>query len=261
MTTETSTCSLDPARTAARATLAAYEPAGVTAGVWSCLRDAAIDLVLTDEPIVAERARKDLELIAQVAAHLVATGLEVTLDNALADARLASFDSDQSAAGKANGTRENQRGRFRRLQAVHAGVRGCKKRRADGERVETLVQPEIVAQIAALLPADGVAGHHGAGALLTAVDAARCRRRGRGCADVPARVWAQARKFAQEHGLHVTKHNLGAAATYEVLACPSPLVDLVRDFALTRRDLDLGLALAAGLPVEPTEEDRVALRG
>ena len=261
MSTETSTCSLDPARAAARATLAAYEPAGVSDAVWSCLRDAAIDLVLTEEPIVAERARKDLELIAQVAAHMVATGLEMTLDNVLADARLASFDSDQSAAGKANGTRENQRGRFRRLQAVHAGVPWRKKRRADGERVATLVQPEIVAQIAALLPADGVAGRHGAGALLSAVDAARDRRRGGDSPDLSALVWAQARKFAQARGLHLTKHNLEAAATYEVLAVPGPVAALVRDYALTRRDLDLGLAMAAGLPVEPGEGDGVALRG
>ncbi len=239
----------------------AYEPARLALAVWSRLRDAAIDLVLAEEPIDAERARKDLQLVAHVAEHLSRTGVEVTLDNVLADTTLASLDSEQRAAGNASGTRENQRGRFRRLQAVHAGVPWRKERRADGERITTLVQPEIADQIAGLLPADGVAGRDGAGALLAAVHAARRRRRDRDCADVPAPVWAQARRFAGERGLHLTKRNLDAAATYEVLAGPTPVARVVREFALTRRDLDLGLALAAGLPVEPNEEDCVALRG
>ena len=248
-------------RAAARASLETYEPASLAVEVWSGLRDEAIDLVLVPEPVDAERARKDLELLALVADHLVRTGVAVSLDSVLADTTLASFDSALRAAGRASGTRENQRGRFRRLQAVRCGLPWRKERRADGEHIAALVRPEITTQIAELLPADGLPGCHGAGALLAAVQAARGRRRDRHLDDVPATVWAHARGFAEDHGVHLTKRSLEAAVTYEVLIEPVPVAHLVREYALTRRDLDLGLVLAAKLPVEPDAQDRAALRG
>ncbi len=263
MTTPTSTSSPDPVRAAVRASLETYEPATLAVEVWSGLRDEAIDLVLVPEPVDAERARKDLELLALVADHLVRTGVAVSLDSVLADTTLASFDSALRAAGRATGTRENQRGRFRRLQAVRCGLPWRKERRADGERIAALVRPEITAQIAELLPADGLSSGRGAGALFAAVQAARGRRRDRvgDRHDVTASVWAHARGFAEDHGVHLTKRSLEAAVTYEVLIEPVPVAHLVREYALTRRDLDLGLVLAAKLPVEPDAQDRAALRG
>ena len=251
----------DSSRAAQRTSLMAYEPGAVQPEVWKGVRDDAVDLVLAVTPTSAARARKDLELVAQVAGHLVRSGVAVSLENLLSDATLASFDSAQRAAGRAPSTTANQRARFRRLQTVRAGVPWRKERRADGERVAGLVQPTIVNEVAALMHPATAGDRPGADALAASVEAARRRQRDSTEADVPTSVWARARSFAQDRGLWLTKRHLAAAATYEVLSTAAPVASLVREFRLTRRDLDLGLALAAELPEHLGAENYVALRG
>ncbi len=265
-TTASESSALEPAchdssRAPLRSSLMAYAPGAVSAEVWKGVRDDAVDLVLAVTPTSADRARKDLELVAQVAGHLVRSGVAVSLDDLLSDATLVSFDSAQRAAGRASGTRANQRARFRRLQAVRAGVPWRKERRADGERVAGLVQPTIVNEVAVLLHPATAGDRSGAEALGASLEAARRRRRDSTEADVPASAWRRARSFAQERGLWLTRRHLAAAATYEVLSTAAPVASLVREFGLTRRDLDLGLALAQELSDHLGAKDCEALRG
>lgn len=202
--------------------LEAYTPTGLPAGTWAALREDAIKLVLEAGPPAEERARKDLEVLADVAEHLSRTSVVVTLENLMKDTTLVTFDGEQAAIGHADGTRENKRGRFRRLQAAHRGVPWRKERRADGERIGKLVQPEVVDVVRSLLPADGSPGRHGAGALQASVDDARRRRRGIEDHTLEGAVWEAARKYTRSRDAWITKRDLDAMATYEVLTERAP---------------------------------------
>jgi hypothetical protein len=255
----TNTANTEPTPSQLRGTLAAYEPTGLAQETWALVRAEAIELALRAGAPDDERSRKDLQLLADVVRHLSRTRTELTLDNILADTTLASFDSEQ-APGAAS-TRENKRGRFRRLQAAHRGVPWRKERRADGERTSSLVQPDMVDTVARLLPADRVPGRSGAGALQAALDDARLRRRRDHGSGIDAPVWTAARKYAHSHDARITKRDLDAVATYEVLQEIAPVVALIQTYSLTRRDLDLALNSAARLPNEPDPAQQALLRG
>ena len=257
MTTNTANTELTPAQVSA--ILAAYEPTGLTQETWALVRAEAIELVLRAGAPDAERSRKDLQLVADVVRHLSRTRTEITLEHILADTTLASFDSERAPG--AGSTRENKRGRFRRLQAAHRGVPWRRERRADGERIASLVQPDMVDTVARLLPADRVPGRSGAGALQAALDDARIRRRRDHGSGIDAPVWTAARKYTHSHDARITKRDLDAVATYEVLQEMAPVVALVHSYSLTRRDLDLALNLAARLPHEPDPAQQALLRG
>jgi hypothetical protein len=232
----TNTANTEPTPSQLRGTLAAYEPTGLAQETWALVRAEAIELALRAGAPDDERSRKDLQLLADVVRHLSRTRTELTLDNILADTTLASFDSEQ-APGAAS-TRENKRGRFRRLQAAHRGVPWRKERRADG-----------------------VPGRSGAGALQAALDDARLRRRRDHGSGIDAPVWTAARKYAHSHDARITKRDLDAVATYEVLQEIAPVVALIQTYSLTRRDLDLALNSAARLPNEPDPAQQALLRG
>lgn len=251
----------DPQSADVRAFLSAYVPSRLPPEVWAPIREDAIELVVRAGAATLERVKKDLELLADVAAHLQRTGVAVTLEALLSEGTLAGYDTALAAAGQADRTRENKRGRFRRLRAAHQEVPGRKARRADGERVAALVQPEILAEVTRLLPADGVPGRRGAGALQTALDDARRRRRGTTEPALEAQVWAAARQYTRANNSYVTKRDLDAMATYEVLAETRPVATTAAAYGLTRRDLDLGLALAQHLSQTPSAEHAVLLRG
>ena len=59
----------------------------------------------------------------------------------------------------------------------------------------------------------------------------------------------------------MTKAWLTAATTYEVLALEEPVARLITRFLLSRRDLELGVALAALLPAVPGARERELLPG
>ncbi|MDM8083788.1 hypothetical protein QUV83_03285 [Cellulomonas cellasea] len=258
-----------------RDTLKQYVPAGVEARVWSPLQGPAIDLVLAAGPPRWERAGKDLQLIADLASYLSRTGAQITLDAALADTALTGLDGQQAVAGRAPGTRTNKRARFHRLQAAYRGVPWRKPRRDDGQRIESLPQPGDVAQIVSLLPADRAGGRLGAGAVQSALDAARRARVKAPDAETVAdgsqtphadheldpKVWAAARSYARANNVALTKRLLDARAVFEVFERPEPVAVLASRFHLTRRDLELGLTQLAMLPVEPAPEHAALLRG
>ncbi|MDT0165740.1 hypothetical protein Q9R32_09245 [Actinotalea sp. AC32] len=246
-----------------RARLEDYRPTGVPATTWEVVRAEAVDLALLAGPNDEARARKDLELIGDVVRHLHSTGVDITVGQVLSDATLASYDTAQLAGGAAGGTVENKRGRFRRLQATHRGVPWRKPRRADGERLESLVQPEVLEDLARMMPSGAApdpAARHGARALAAAWEDARQRRRGSD-SSLPAAVWASAREYARSQGRPITRAELDAAATYEILAEPQPAARLMQSYRLTRRDLDCAVVLAGRLPETPEPEHRGLLRG
>lgn len=259
--TPNSTPDLTDALAAVRASLQSYSPPRLAEPLWAAIRDEAVTLVLRAGPLTEERTRKDMQLVADVAAHLSHTHTELTLDNLLADTTLASYDAAQAATGMTAKTLENKRGRFRRLQAAHRQVPWRKARRSDGERIASLVQPEVVETVAGLLPPDGVSGRRGASALQAALDDARRRRRQTDGPELEPTVWAAARAFARTADVSITKRELDAVATFEVLAEPGPVSSLTATYGLTRRDMDLALTLAEGLPEQPSVEHAALLRG
>lgn len=263
---------MDPADL--RAALERYTATGVSEGTWSALRGPAIDLVLAAGDPRWDRARNDLQLIADLTSYLTRRGQSVTLETALADETLPGLDGEQAAAGRQAGTRANKRSRFHRLQAAHRGLPWRKQRRDDGERIAALPQPELLTEIAGLLPSDGVAGRTGAGAVQAALDAARLARAGLSataasdidpepspCLGLDPKVWRSARAYAKAHGVALTQRMLKAGVIFEALALSEPVAVLATRFRLTRRDLDLGLTQAASLPAVPQPEHAAALRG
>ncbi|GGB98969.1 hypothetical protein [Cellulomonas carbonis] len=260
MTTPSAT---DASASRVRARLEEYQPTSVSPLTWDLVRGEAVELALRAGPTNEGRARKDLELIGDVVRHLVSTGVEITLGQALSDTTLASYDTALLAGGAAGGTVENKRGRFRRLQATHRGVPWRKPRRADGERLESSIQPEVLEDLARMIPSGAApdpATRRGAGALAAAWKDARRRRRG-GNSSLPAAVWASAREYARSQGRPITRAELDAAATYEALAELQPAARLMQSYRLTRRDLDLAVVLAGRLPEAPEPEHRDLLRG
>jgi hypothetical protein len=259
----TTTAATDALTAHVRARLEEYQPTGVSAPTWDLVRAEAVELALLAGPKDEGRARKDLELIGDVVRHLVSTGVEITLGQVFSDATLGSYDTAQLAGGTAGGTVANKRGRFRRLQATRRGVPWRKPRRADGERLESRVQPEILEDLARMMrngAAPDPAARRGAGALAAAWEDARQRRRG-GDLSLSAAVWASAREYARCQGRPITRAELDAAATYEVLAEPQPAAHVMKAYRLTRRDLDCAVVLARRLPENPEPEHRGLLRG
>jgi len=251
-------------RDALEARLRAYAPTRLDPATWDRLRDDAVNLVLEAgaDPPREEQARKDLEVIADVADHLTRTSETITLESILKETTLAAFDTAQAAAGVADGTRENKRGRLRRLQAASRGLPWRRERRADGARIAALVQPETADRINRLLPGDRMPGRTGPGAVQAALDDARRRRRGIPVPELDPTVWSAARRHARSQGVMiVTRRELDAIATYEVLAEGAPAVQLLVHYRLTRRDLDRALVLADRLPEQPAESTCILLRG
>jgi hypothetical protein len=69
-------------------------------------------------------------------------------------------------------------------------------------------------------------------------------------------------RFAAGHGWSCTRPKLRAATTYEVLLRETtPLAELTLNAGLTRRDLDLGLRMAAQLGDRPAQGHARLLRG
>ncbi|MBS4752783.1 hypothetical protein KG112_08175 [Nocardioides sp. zg-ZUI104] len=240
--------------------LAAYRPKDVEAAIWARVRQSAAALVMRAGEPTRLRVEKDIQLLGAVVAHLVDRGRETTLDEALADRTLLSFDTSLTASAK---TRENKRGIARRLQAAHRGLPWREGRRKDGERVQALVSHDAVDDLQQLMRAAAlVAGDDEAAAFIAAVGAARPRR----CAgsEVPAvdeATWQRARRFADAQGRPITRRWLHAVLTHEVLTQDAPVAVLIARYGLSRRDLDLGLTRAATLPTAPTSTHHDLLRG
>jgi len=264
---------MDPADL--RAALERYTATGVSESTWSALRGPAIELVLAAGDPRWDRARNDLQLVADLASYLTRHGQPVNLDTALSDTTLTGLDGEQAASGRQAGTRANKRSRFHRLQAAHRGLPWRKQRRDDGERIAALPQPELLTEIAGLLPSDGVAGRTGAGAVQAALDAARRARTAPAasaagtdldpgpstCLGLDPMVWRSARAYAKSRDVALTQRMLLAGVVFEVLDLPEPVAVLATRFRLTRRDLDLGLTWALSLPAAPQLEHAAALRG
>lgn len=238
--------------------LAAYRPADVAEGTWLPLVDETSALVRRAGALSRRRVEKDIQALGAVVVHLVDRGRPATLAEALSDTTLLSYDATLVCGEK---TRENKRGILRRLQAVHRGVPWRAQRRADGARIETMVQPQAVRDLQRVVKAAEVAStSEGAAALLDAVKSARRERAG-GAPAAGGPSWDQARRFAKAHGLHLTKPILRAIVVHEVLDRAVPAVLLVFDFRLSRRDLDLALTRVMQLPHVPEPDARAALRG
>ncbi|TWH03137.1 hypothetical protein L615_001200000060 [Nocardioides sp. J9] len=275
--------------------LEAYRPSKVAEQEWLKVSDAAIDLVLRAGTVTRTRVEKDIQAIGDIVAHLVERGRPVTLDEALSEPTFLSYDTALVASEK---TRHNKRGRFRRLQAVHAGLPWRAERREDGARVASMVSADALTQLRNCLDAanatlplqssatpsaapaasdrsgaarqrSGATADRGAIAFIAAVDAARGARRLRATTpgagaprvDIPASDWARARDFACSHGWDMTKKDLLAALTHEALNQPLPAAVLIAENNLSRRDLDLALTYVSDLPDTPDAELHDLLRG
>ncbi len=144
---------------------------------------------------------------------------------------------------------------------AHRGVPWRKTRQVDGARIDNLPGPELADRLRALVTraeASAGAGDRNARALLAVVAAVRADRR---TAPVDPATWAAARRCANRLGTPLTRSELDAAVTHEVLLLDSPVAVLAAAHGLTRRDLDLGLAHARALPATPSGASRAALRG
>ena len=240
--------------------LADYRPKNVSAAIWGGLSTPAAALVLSAGVPTRLRVEKDVQLLGALVAHLVDRGRPVTLDEALTDATLLSFDASLVVSGK---TRENKRGIARRLQAAHRGLPWRTARMEDGQRIKKLIRnTQLVSLDRVLRLAIAEAGRDtSAAAFVAAVDGARARRRGSVDGEVNAQTWETARAFSASHGLHLTRTSLRSLITHEVLALAEPAAVIVARYGLTRRDLDLALTQLAALPTTPTSRHLDLLRG
>lgn len=241
--------------------LTSYRPDGVAPEVWMSVSEPAVSLVMRAGEPTRLRVEKDIQLLGAVVAHLVDRGRPITLEEALADTTLLSFDTSLRVAKK---TRENKRGILRRLQAVQHGLPWRVERRADGERVKNLVSHTAVDTLNRLLVcAQSTASKDpAAAAFLEEVSRAReLRAAGTAAPNLVSGTWERARSFASQHGWHLTRPVLRAVVTHEVLSQKEPVALLVAGYGLTRRDLDLALTGAVGLPDVPSDADRALLRG
>lgn len=241
--------------------LTAYRPQRVDPEVWGRVSGAARSLVMRAGEPTRLRVEKDIQLLGAVVAHLVDRGRPATLEEALSDTTLLSFDTSLRMSAK---SRENKRGIMRRLQAVHRGLPWRAQRRADGARVKTLVPHSEVSTMQRLVDAaESISPKDpNATAFLHAV--ARVRDLRSGAPDVPAldaTTWGRARSFARQHGWRLTHPVLRAVVTHEVLDRSEPVATLVSRYGLTRRDLDLALTRVSGLPDVPSRSDQALLRG
>jgi len=241
--------------------LAAYRPTGVDLVTWLAVADEAALLVRTAGELKRLRVEKDIQALGAVMAHLTDRGRPNTLDEALADTTLLAYDTELQSAGASTKTRENKRGILRRLQAAHRGLPWRAERRADGARVETMVQPQAASDLQRIVKvAQSASTSVDAAVFLEAVEYARAMRRG-GAARPPTSSWERARRFAHEHGLYLTKPILRAIVTHEALGRHAPVVQLIADCQLSRRDLDLALTQVEELPHVPEPIAHAALRG
>lgn len=240
--------------------LTAYRPTSLTQAQWSAIAPEAVQLVTRAGALTRLRVEKDIQLIGAMAAHLAQRGRPITLEEVLSDVTLLSFDTSLHASKK---TRENKRGIARRLQAAHRGLPWRAERKAPEVRTEQLISYSEVATLRRVLRhADAAGPDPDAVAFSRSVAAVRDARRGR---TIPAAVdtgdWARARRFAAGHGWTLTHRLLKACVTHETLDLDRPVAVLVRDYGLSRRDLDLALTRADRLPALPDSEHHDLLRG
>lgn len=240
--------------------LADYRPKNVSEAVWGGLSTPAAALVLSAGEPTRLRVEKDVQLLGALVAHLVERGRPITLDEALTDATLLSFDAGLVVAGK---TRENKRGIARRLQAAYRGLPWRTARQEDGQRIKKLIGNTQLVSLGRVLrlAADEAGRDTSAAAFVAAVDGARARRRGSADGEVSVQTWEKARVFSAGHGLNLTRASLRSLITHEVLALTEPAAVLVARYGLTRRDLDLALTQLEALPTTPTSEHLDLLRG
>lgn len=241
--------------------LSAYRPQGVDQHVWGQVADAAASLVMRAGEPTRLRVEKDIQLLGAVVAHLVDRARPITLEEALTDTTLLTFDTSLTVGQK---TRENKRGILRRLQAVHHGLPWRVERRADGARVKSLVSHTSVDTLHRLLVSaqSTAAEDPTAAAFVEEVSQARALRAADPAApNLDAGTWERARSFAKQHGWHLTRPILRAVVTHEVLNQKDPVAVLVAGHGLTRRDLDLALTRAVELPDVPNNAHRALLRG
>ncbi|MAS55652.1 MAG: hypothetical protein CMJ44_13700 [Pimelobacter sp.] len=206
------------------------------------------------------RVEKDIQLLGAVAAHLAERGRSITLDEVLSDTTLLSFDTSLQVSHK---TRENKRGIARRLQAAHRGLPWRAEKRSPGVRAAQLVPHSEVSTLHRILrDADEAGSDSDAVAFRLAVDAARTARRD---SATPSAVadgdWVRARRFAARHGWNLTHRLLKACVTHETLDLDQPVAVLVRDYGLSRRDLDLALTSVHAMPALPDSRRHDLLRG
>lgn len=240
--------------------LTAYRPTSVTEENWALIADDAVQLVLRAGALTRLRVEKDIQLLGAMVAHLIERGRPVTLDEALSDATLLSFDTSLQVSEK---TKENKRGITRRLQAVHRGLPWRAEKRTPEDRTDNLVAHTEVATMHRILGHAHSMGNDADGiAYVAAISAARQARRGQGAGpDASAHDWTAARRFAGRYGWNMTQRLLKACVTHEVLDTDRPLAIVIRDHGLSRRDLDLGLTRVRDLPDLLTPSHHDLLRG
>ena len=240
--------------------LTAYRPIYVTEKNWTLIAEDAVQLVLGAGAPTRLRVEKDVQLLGAVVAHLVERGRPVTLDEALSDSTLLSFDTSLNVAEKTLG---NKRGIARRLQAVHRGLPWRADKRTPSERVDGLVSHTEVSTL------DRIRGYGQAdtedpegAAFVAAVSAAReARRRTGASTGASTETWAGARRFANRHGWNLTQRLLKALVTHEALDSDEPVAVLIDHYGLSRRDLDLALTRVRDLPDVPNPSHHHLLRG
>ena len=240
--------------------LTAYRPTSVTEETWALIADNAAKLVLRAGALTRLRVEKDIQLLGAVVAHLVERGRPVTLDEALSDATLLSFDTSLKVSEK---TKENKRGITRRLQAVHRGLLWRAEKRTPEERTDNLVAHTEVDTMHRILRHAHALGDDAEGvAFIAVVSAAREARRGQGAGPgASTHDWASAREFAGRCGWNMTQRLLKACVTHEALDTGQPLSIVIRDYGLSRRDLDLALTRVRDLPNLPAPSHHDLLRG
>lgn len=240
--------------------LANYRPKDVPETVWGAVSAPAAALVLAAGELTRLRVEKDIQLLGAVVAHLHERGRPISLEEAMSDATLLSFDADLAVAPK---SRENKRGIARRLQAVHRGLPWRTARREDGQRIEKLVRRTQLVSLERVLriATDAADQDATAAAFVAAVAGSRARRRGNPDGEVSAKVWETARGFSGRHGLELTRAGLRSLLTHEVLAIGEPVAVLAATYGLTRRDLDLALTQVGALPAVPSNTHHDLLRG
>lgn len=241
------------------AAMAAYTPDCLPAELWRRVAPACIDLVGRAGAPNKERAVKDLQILAKVAAVLRERNRPVTLDEMLTDGALRDLDQAERRARLAGKTRLNHRAIVHRLQAAHRDLPwqpGRNKPQPAQPRHGAAVQLERLACQAGGEPGGDAEAFR---AVLAAADVTRASTGA--VAGVDGEVWRAASRFAGAHGVRLTRAMVRDSATLRVLAQTAPLAELVARYRLTRRDLDLVVPFAAALPDRPDDDAARALRG
>lgn len=206
------------------------------------------------------RVEKDVQLVGSLVSHLVERGRPITLDEALSDSTLLSFDTSLQVGKK---TRENKRGIARRLQTVHRGLPWRAEKQATSDRIDALVSHTEVLTLQRILShANATADDPEAAALRTAVSTARDARCGKEArVDLSPEDWSRARRFAARYDWTLTQRLLKSCVTHETLDFDEPIAVLIDRYGLSRRDLDLAPTRVCELPEAPGPAHRDLLRG